>query len=94
MLIQAVALPLGPTPHFGVGTVSCAAAMQGSVAERAGWILGFWAGVDEATGRMVGNSTDAKGIVGEVERRCALQPATHLSQVILEAYQEMARTGR
>lgn len=92
--LQAVALPSRQIEQYGLGTSSCATAMNTSADARASWVLGFWTGMNVALGRRVGRATDGRGILGEVERRCANVPSRPLAEITLATYRQMAGEGQ
>ena len=82
---------------YGPGTASCATYLQDrSLRINAdGWILGFWTGSNRtAEDHSVGQSTDSRGIVGEVARRCRDQPSASLFQTSKEVYDKLKAEHR
>ena len=53
------------------------------------WILGFWSGLNAARNGLVGESTTASGVVGEVKLYCASHPSLGLAQATMDTYANM-----
>jgi hypothetical protein len=93
-LAQAHAPPTG-IRIIGVGNDSCATAFRReNLIQSQAWIYGFWSGRNSERRASVGFSTDANGIVGEVERLCRLSPSTALVIAATVAYDAMETDGR
>jgi hypothetical protein len=58
------------------------------------WILGFWSGLNAANDALVGDSTTANGVVGEVMLYCASHPSVSLPQATLDTYVAMKKSRR
>ena len=58
------------------------------------WILGFWSGVNAANDALVGDSTTANGVIGEVKLYCVGHPSVSLPQATLDAYAAMKRAHK
>ena len=75
---------------FGIGNESCARWTTSRVAalelEASTWIMGFWSGLNRATVRVVGSTTDGDGIIEEVRKLCKEQPALKISSATYEVY--------
>ena len=97
MPLPAMAQGEGRFNAFGIGTASCATWSHEPLIDAAveGWILGYWTGLNVGgrTNR-VGQSTDAKGIVGEVQRECSQRPSIPLWQAAYNVYARLLREGR
>ena len=90
----------GKATLFGKGATSCATAMnpQTKMESRA-WVLGFWSGLNSAASMdrkngAVGDSTDALGVIGEVELECANNPSQVLAQAVFNVYARLRQMGR
>lgn len=63
----------------GIGSASCATAfLPGNIYQTRAWIYGFWSARNWSKDANVGSTTDANGIVGEVENSCKKSPSTSL----------------
>ncbi len=58
------------------------------------WILGFWSGLNAANDALVGDSTTANGVVGEVKLYCASHPSVGLPQATLDTYAAMKKARK
>ena len=58
------------------------------------WILGFWSGLNAANDALVGDSTTANGVVGEVKLYCASHPSVGLPQATLDTYAAMKKVRK
>ncbi len=92
-----------PAPGFtmqvyGPGTISCATYLNDrSIRINAdGWLLGFWTGSNRKSPatHSVGQSTDSRGIVGEVALACRGKPSTTLFDTAKLVYDRMAAENR
>lgn len=83
---------------YGPGTISCGTYLNDrSIRINAdGWVLGFWTGSNRTnpTSHTVGQSTDSRGIVGEVALACRGRPSTTLFQTVKEVYDRMKSESR
>jgi len=76
---------------FGSGLSSCASWLNSHDArgEGDGWILGFWSGANVAAWKSVGSTTDAHGVIGEVELVCRKQPSLLLATAVWQVWKAM-----
>lgn len=87
VVIGAVVLAGGAGPYTKFyslgGGESCAASQQSAdtIRDENIWIEGYWSGRNAETGSLVGSTTDALGVIGEVKLLCAANP----SMIVLEA---------
>ena len=58
------------------------------------WILGFWSGLNGANDALVGDTTTANGVVGEVKLYCAAHPSVGLAQATLDTYAAMKKVRK
>lgn len=58
------------------------------------WVLGFWSGLNAANDALVGDSTTASGVIGEVKLYCASHPSISLPQATLDTYSAMKKPRR
>jgi hypothetical protein len=58
------------------------------------WALGFWSGQNTARLAMVGHTTDANGIIGEIEKLCRNEPAMPYVSAVGSTYITMKKAGR
>lgn len=79
---------------YGAGGFSCTRAwQQENVSFSTNWVLGFWSGVNNTRGLLVGSKTDADGILGEVKRVCAARPAIRLYEAVDQAFANLHSQG-
>lgn len=82
-----------PTKAFtlaGMGAESCATAFSPAYESRTeDWVLGFFSGLNAASGKNVGQGTDAEGLVGEVRLACQSKPSAKMVEAALKAYRKM-----
>ena len=83
---------------YGPGTISCATYLgdRSMRINADGWILGFWTGSNRknAETHAVGQSTDSRGIVGEVALACRGRPSATLFQTVSAVYDRMKGENR
>lgn len=85
---------------FGVGGKSCAAAVTPSnKLQWASWVMGFWSGLNahasaERQTANIGESTDAQGVVAEIELYCSANPSTPLSDATFLVHGRLKMMGR
>lgn len=80
---------------IGVGVDSCATAFsQQNRLQAAAWVLGFWSARNLERNATVGETTDAQGIVAEVELACSRRPSTSLNVAALVVYDIMEAEAR
>jgi hypothetical protein len=86
--------------YFGAGDWSCATWLATPESEAIGnlWITGYWSGrnvaeVDTAKPEDVGQSTDARGVVGEVKKLCQANPSAKLLIAADEVYLRFLKEG-
>ena len=104
MTIVCVGIPLkaysqGVTmTTFGVGNSSCATWLSTPIKEYEGkaWIYGAWSGMNfkNQSNHVVGDSTDAEGIVGEVKAMCFKEPSLPLRSATYQTYVRLERANR
>jgi hypothetical protein len=58
------------------------------------WILGFWSGLNAAKNGLVGESTTASGVIGEVKLYCTSHPSMGLAQATMDTYTNMKAAKR
>lgn len=58
------------------------------------WILGFWSGMNAANHALVGDSTTASGVIGEVKLYCASHPSADLPQATFDTYATMRKSEK
>jgi len=58
------------------------------------WILGFWSGLNAARKGLVGDSTTASGVIGEVKLYCTTHPSLGLAQATMDTYANMREARR
>ncbi len=58
------------------------------------WILGFWSGLNAANRALVGDSTTASGVIGEVKLYCTTHPSLGLAQATFDTYAAMKRSEK
>jgi hypothetical protein len=94
-------MPRRKTTRYGFGASAITAApslSNGLAVESAGenWIWGFWSGLNDfsITNRMVGHTTDAAGLMGEVKKVCGEHPSKDLFQAVREVYDVIAAQHR
>jgi hypothetical protein len=85
--------------NFGAGLLSCASWEPNRELDISGWILGYWTGLNELGGgdgnhHQVGNSTDVKGILGEVKLFCRNNPSVSISDAIYNVYSRLRNQNR
>ena len=88
-----VASPAISATAYGIAFDSCAVSMERSEARNA-WILGFWSGLNVAIGADVGKTTDAMGIIAEVERFCSENPTVSMGMATAKVYVSFENAGR
>jgi len=81
---------------FGMGISSCATWLSDLNSKRSGdnWALGMWTGLNVAGNLRVGLSTDARGVLGEIEVRCRRQPSKPLATATHQAWIDMLTAGQ
>jgi hypothetical protein len=107
LLIAGVMLALGSSAQaqqkayavsVGVGSIDCGTWLSTASYKTKGesWLLGYWSGINvtSRTNRMVGHTTDARGILGAVEKVCADDPTRKLSDATVIVYNHLVRTNR
>jgi hypothetical protein len=89
-----------PTDHLiylvGAGQMSCGdwIAHSPNHKDMATWVLGYWSGLNTALTRKVGYTTDANGILGEVNKECAAHPSERLFLAVDAVYQRLGTSSR
>ena len=58
------------------------------------WILGFWSGLNAAKHGLVGDSTTATGVLGEVKLYCQSHPSLGLVQATFDTYSAMKKNEK
>lgn len=58
------------------------------------WILGFWSGLNAANNALVGDTTTANGVIGEVKLYCLSHPSIGLAQATLDTYDTMRKARK
>lgn len=83
--------------EYGVGTQSCGSWTLGGSDPSAvvDWVLGFWTGENGGndTNHLVGHTTDAYGIVGEVQKDCQANPSKSIAWAVSDTYYRMRAAG-
>lgn len=83
---------------MGMGRSSCATWLADASSEAEGnvWLLGFWTGsnVGNSKAGTVGHSTDARGILGSVKKKCLEDPAATVFSVASDLFDQFQRDGR
>ncbi len=81
---------------FGIGLSSCATWLDEPGTRHSGdnWVLGFWTGMNVQANLKVGETTDARGILGEVEVRCRQRPSGALATAAKQTWLDMRKEGR
>jgi hypothetical protein len=87
---------------FGVGQNSCAhwTTARGEEVQTAVWIMGFWSGLNFATGAWqkadakTGGTTDADGIIEEVRKVCKEQPSLGIGSAVFQVYVQFQSAGK
>ena len=97
----ALALMLLSTPahatvvFIGIGNDSCATAFRPENRMQTGaWILGFWSARNYERRANVGETSDAHGIIAEVELTCSKLPSSPMKYAAIVAYDAMEQDGR
>ena len=90
--------PVWVMPLVRPGTskeISCTTAFQ-NVADGTvqSWVTGFWSGLNFGEGRMVGQASDADGIIAEVKLECSKSPSDPLTSSVVRAYRRLQKNGR
>jgi hypothetical protein len=59
-----------------------------------GWALGYWSGLNAGTKINVGQSTDAQGMIGEIDLVCSANPSTRFTEAVARARNKLAAKRR
>ena len=80
---------------FGQGLVSCAAALTPrNEPSASNWALGYWSGLNVASGINVGAETDSAGVLAEIKALCKLEPSLLLAFAVAQARANLAAKRR
>lgn len=94
-LALAQAAQPAPAATFGLGDTNCEVALRPRNAHRTfDYVMGFWSGMNVASNKGVGHTTDAHGILREVVLGCAAEPRLSIMLVTLAVHMRMERENR
>jgi hypothetical protein len=83
------------TLFIAIGNDSCATAFRPeNRLQSAAWILGFWSARNLEKKAEVGATSDANGIVAEVELACSKLPSSKMKIATIFVYDVMENEGR
>ena len=79
----------------GPGNTSCAVAMTPEFSKRSfDYILGIWTGMNIASNKPVGHTTDEHGILREVAEACLAYPDLPLAHAVLGVHMRFEKQNR
>jgi len=70
----------------GAGNETCASVKIDDGVSLGHWTLGFWSGLNAASGQPVGETATAATLVGEVNKLCEAEPSIRVSEAALRTY--------
>lgn len=95
ILAVGISAPSGAATLMGLGAASCATALDPrKETERAGWVWGFWTGMNAAENGVVGSTTDPQGVLEEVELLCRQIPSWTLAQASYSTFGKLKSERR
>ena len=91
----ALAAPEKQSLLFGQGLTSCETALApGNAANARNWALGYWSGLNVASGVNVGAQTDRAGVLAEIAVLCKVEPSLQLSFAVARVRADLAAKRR
>jgi hypothetical protein len=83
-----------PIWAMGAARQSCATSWQEENSDASyAWVMGYWTGLNAASGQGIGRQTDGNGIVGEVKLLCKTKPSLDLLSATTQVYLAMEKTA-
>ena len=87
------------TPFWAVGlfNLSCASWLSAPADHTdTFWILGFWSGLNYShdAHAMVGQSTDAAGVISEIRKACVEEPSLSVATATASVYGRFRKDGK